>query len=274
MPDEQVIAAPADSEQSDNTADVEGAEPSETEVDETGDTPAEPVKENRVQKRIDEITRARRQAEQDAEYWRKVATGEIRQSVAPAPVQEALPPGLAPKPRLDDFEDYDQYTEALGEWAAEKTLAKREFAEQQKKANEAKQAVAKTYQERVEVARTKYPDWDEVVAVNDVNLLNSTIDAIVESEQGPDISYHLLTNPSEAARIKGLSPIQQIKEIARLEAKFSSAPTAPVKRVSQAPTPINALGGSDKGIMDIDKLDGDEWAKAERERVRKLGRRY
>lgn len=268
---EQVVEEtnePADAEPSEPT-EIEGAEPSE--VDEPAGKPV--VKENRVQKRIDEITREKHEARQEAEYWRKVATGEIKPQAQPAPVQEALPPGLPPKPKLDDFDDYDQYTEALGEWAAEKTIAKREFAAQQKKAHETKQTVVKSYQERVETAKTKYADWDDVIATGNVTVTDTTLEAILESEQGPDISYHLLSNPTEAARLNGLSQIQQIKEIARLEAKFSSTP-APVKRVTQAPTPINALGGGDKGIVDMDKLEGEEWAKAERERVKKLGRRY
>lgn len=259
-------AEPAAAEPADNTDEPSGAEPTEPE--------APKPKENRVQARIDEITRARRNAEAEAEYWRNVATGGTKQpQQAAQPEPEALPPGFPTKPTIDQFDDYDQYVEALGEWSAEKTIAKREYAASRKQHEQAQQTVRETYSKRVEAAKVKYADWDEVVALSDVAVTNTTLDAILESEQGPDISYFLLTNPAEAARLRGLSQIQQIKEIAKLETKFAGA-TAPVKRVTQAPAPINAIGGSDKGILDMDKLEGEEWAKAERERVRKLGRRY
>lgn len=262
MEETEVIEEPTEAEPSEESEQIEDSEPS----------PEPPKKENKVQARIDEITRARRQAEAEAEYWRKVATE--KQPIAPEPArQEILPPNFPAKPTVDQFEDYDTYVEALGEWSAERTIAKREYARQQQQQQEAQQTARQTYAQRVEAAKAKYADWDEVVAVNDVHVTNVTLEAILESEQGPDISYYLLSNPQEADRLNKMSQIQQLKEIGKLETKMSQT-AAPVKRVSQAPKPINPSGGTDAGIVDMDKLEGEAWAAAERERVRKLGRRY
>lgn len=261
-----------------NTTGAEPAEVVETPEEHADESPAA-KKENRVQKRIDEITREKYEAKQEAEYWRKVATGEIRPQETlqqPAPAKPAVElPGLPPRPKSEDFEDYEDFVEALGEWSAEKVNVKKEIAAAQKQEQERRQTTFNTYQEKINAAKTKYTDWDDVIAIAP-NLVypQTTVDAIVESDQGADIQYYLCANEAEAARIHKLSPIQQIKEIAKLEVKLLKPSEPPAKRVTQAPQPINAIGGNDAGILDIDKLEGEAWIAAERARVAKLGRRY
>lgn len=244
-------------------------------------TPAEPAaepeppKENKVQKRIDEITRARRHAEQEADYWRRVAKGEIQQQPQ-TPAQPEAIPGLPPKPSFDQFDDYDAYVEALGEWSAEKTLLARDHKQRQAAAQKERDGVVNSHLDRVDAVRgTKYADWDDVVAdASHVRFNDGTLAAILESDQSADISYHLMKNDAEYQRIIGLSPLQQIKEIARLEDKFKAAP--PPKRITQAPTPLNPLGGgTDANLQkDPDKMSDEEWLAWDRARLAKLGRRY
>lgn len=258
------------------TEQEEGAEPSEQEG-----TPANPAaepepKRNKVQERIDEITRARRQAEADAEYWRKVATGEIKppqQEVQPQ--GDFIPPGYPAEPTLDAFDDYDQYNRALVRWEAGRIIAERDHSAQQVQKQTAQQAVFKTHAERMEAAKEKYADIDEVVALApDCQFNQDAFNAILESEQSADIVYHLSKNAKEAERIAALPPVKQIMEIARLEDKFKATPQ-PVKRVSQAPAPLNPVGSTgDPATKDPDKMSDEEWLAYERKRLAALGRRY
>lgn len=199
----------------------------------------------------------------------------------PDPVAQAgfVPPGLSPKPQLDQFEDYDQYVEALGAWGAEKTILTREYTAQQTQKQTAQQAVFKTHAERMEAAKEKYADLDDVMALApDCQFNQDAFAAILESEQSADIVYHLSKNAKEAERIAALPPVKQIMEIARLEDKFKATPAQPVKRVSQAPAPINTLGGAGADVLAGKEPDAatdpDGWLKWEKARVAKLGRRY
>lgn len=247
--------------------------------DPSADPAAEPAhKENKVQKRIDEITRARRQAEAEADYWRKVATGEI-QPPKQEPVQpqgDFIPPGYPAEPTLDAFDDYDQYNRALVRWEAGRIIAERDHTAQQAQKQTAQQAVFKTHVERMEAAKEKYADLDEVLALApDCQFNQDAFNAILESDQSADIVYHLSKHAKEAERIAAMPPVKQIMEIARLEDKFKAAPAQPVKRVSQAPTPLNPIGGGgDPAPKDPDKMSDEEWLAYERKRVQALGRRY
>jgi len=254
---------------------AEGAEPAPAEVPDP-----EAAKQKGVQKRIDEITRARRQAESEAEYWRKVATGEIRppqqQAQQPQPEPEDfVPPGFPPEPNLDAFDDYEKYNRALVRWEAGRIIAARDYQSEQSKVHAAKQTVIRGHAARMDAARAKYQDLDEVIDAADVVFPQSTFDVIVESDQSAEIAYHLAKNPAESARIAALSHVQQIKELARLEDKFKATTPQPIKRVSQAPTPISALGGNGEiAGKDPEKMSDEEWLAYERNRVAKLGRRY
>ena len=254
---------------------AEDAEPAPAEVPDP-----EAAKQKGVQKRIDEITRARRQAESEAEYWRKVATGEIRppqqQAQQPQPEPEDfVPPGFPPEPNLDAFDDYEKYNRALVRWEAGRIIAARDYQSEQSKVHAAKQTVIRGHAARMDAARAKYQDLDEVIDAADVVFPQSTFDVIVESDQSAEIAYHLAKNPAESARIAALSHVQQIKELARLEDKFKATTPQPIKRVSQAPTPISALGGNGEiAGKDPEKMSDEEWLAYERNRVAKLGRRY
>jgi len=279
MEDEQIVdpvepQEPTEPEASEPTEPIEGAEPSTDEPAEPTPVPAK--KENRVQARIDEITREKYAAKQEAEYWKKVATGEIKPQPAPQPVHQPTLaiPNLPPEPNQDDFEDWNDYNKALAIWGGKVALAEQTFTTQQKQQQEAQQAVYKTHQDRVTAAKAKYPDFDEVVALApDIRFNDLSYGAILESDQSADLQYYFSSKPEEAARINALLPVQQIKEIAKLETKFAST-AQPVKRATQAPQPINPIGGSGSGVVDPDKMTDEQWIEHERKRLAAMGRRY
>jgi hypothetical protein len=99
-------------------------------------------------------------------------------------------------------------------------------------------------------------------------------DVIRASEIGPELAYHLGTNPSEASRIAKMSPYLQAKEIGRLEGKLLSEP--PARKTSSAPAPITPVRpkGSPPVIDTTDpraaeQLSVSEWIAKENERERK-----
>ena len=97
------------------------------------------------------------------------------------------------------------------------------------------------------------PDFDDLVAASDVVVNNAVRDAILESDVGPKILYHLAENNDLAKKIAGLSPNAALREIGKLEARFEAKPetkqTAPVVK-SKAPAPIQPIRGG-KNTPDV-----------------------
>ena len=226
-----------------------------------------------VQGRIDELTRAKYEAEREAAYWRG------RAGVNTDPAQAPPPPAAqaaAPKPTPDQFDDYGSYIEALTDWKASdqvrKALSERDQAEQQRQQAQQQDQRAKTWAERQESTRKAMPDYDEVLASADTPVAPHLVDLLLDSDHGPAIAYHLAKHPNEAQRLNGLSPLGAARELGRLEASLStkaaSAQAAPVKPISQAPAPVrpisaSASSGSTKSPSDMSQSEYEAWRKTQ-----------
>jgi len=193
--------------------------------------------------RIDELTAKRREAEREAEYWKAKA---LQAPTTPAPAPQATPEEQEPDPA--DYEHGEMDAGFIRDHAT--FHATKAFEERLAKLNrERAEASAQTaWQAKEEAAQTKYPDYREKVvdgaARQAWDCTQDMATAIRESDLGPDLAYHLATNPGEARRIASLSPHSQIRELGKLEAQLS-APAAPQpKLVSSAPDPIPAVRGN------------------------------
>ena len=178
---------------------------------------------------------------------------------AQPPVQPATP--VAP----EQFESTDAYVEALAAQKAEQLLAQREQQKQQS-------ALLESYHDKEEKAREKYDDFAQVAYNPNLPITDVMAQSIQSSDIGPEMAYHLGANPKEAERISRLSPILQAKEIGKLEAKLAADP--PVKKTSNAPTPISPITARSMGSPAYDTTDPrsiktmstSEWIEADRQR--------
>ena len=174
----------------------------------------------------------------------------------------------APIQSADQFESTEAYADALAYQKAEQLIAQREAAKQQTQ-------VLESYHEKEEEARSKYEDFEQVAYNPKLPITNVMAEAIQSSDIGPELAYHLGTNPKEAERISRLSPLSQAKEIGRIEAKLAADP--PVKRTSSAPAPISPVSARSTGSPAYDTTDprsiktmtDSQWIEAERARQRK-----
>lgn len=229
---------------------------------------SEPVVENeekvieepkpKVKMRFDEVTKQRDLAKQEAEQAR-IRTQELEQELK-AIKSQAVPKEQSrdEKPRPDQFVDAFEYAEALADWSAENAVmrARQEDVEKMKQAERAK--VIEGWNKKLEVTKSELPDFDDMVASSDVVVSDQVRDAILESDVGPRILYHLAENQELAEKISKSSLITALREIGKLEAKFEK--TEPVKSVAQkskAPAPISPIkaGTSEQAIItDTDKM--------------------
>lgn len=246
--------------EAETTEEVE-TEESATSEETTEETSAEPPKKSKgVQKRLDEITRLRYEAERRAEqerqeriYWQQKAIGEQKPAV---PVN---------KPTVDQYGTYEDYLEALSDWKVEQRLSTERAERERQAQEESKRNKSLTYAERVEKALTKYEDYEQIAHGRHWPMTDDMQEAILESEMGPDIAYYLGNNPEEAARISRLSPAAQNRELGKLEAKLSLP--YPKPKTTTAPPPIEASGSKAKAQKRPEEMSDKEFADWRRRQI-------
>jgi len=185
--------------------------------------------------------------------------------------QKSRPELAAPPPTLrpDDFDNAQNYAEAIAEQKAQEILAQRQVDAE-------RQATVEAYHDREEDARTKYDDFEQVAYNPKLPITEVMAQTIQASEIGPDVIYHLGSNPKEAERIAKLSPFLQAREIGKIEARMATNP--PAKRTTAAPAPIAPVTARTTGSPAYDTTDPrsvknmstSEWIEAERLRQRKV----
>jgi hypothetical protein len=256
--------SPADTEAVEETpepvAEDEQSEPKEAEKE--ANQEGERKQNPKLEKRFSEITKQREEARQDAQRERQ-ARVDLEQRLAALeqqrqPQQQSY---IDQEPQPSQFADAFEYAKALAEFSTEKALAERDRQVEQAREQEAQQKIIQSWAQKVQDAKAELPDFDDLVASSDVVVNNAVRDAILESDVGPRILYHLAENNDLAKKIASLSPNAALREIGRLEAKFEAKPdtkqTAPVVR-SKAPAPIQPIRGG-QGQPDVPMSANGEW---------------
>ena len=256
--------SPADTEAVEETpepvAEDEQSEPKEAEKE--ANQEGERKQNPKLEKRFSEITKQREEARQEAQRERQ-ARVDLEQRLAALeqqrqPQQQSY---IDQEPQPSQFADAFEYAKALAEFSTEKALAERDRQVAQAREQEAQQKIIQSWAQKVQDAKAELPDFDDLVASSDVVVNNAVRDAILESDVGPRILYHLAENNDLAKKIASLSPNAALREIGRLEARFEvkaeTKQTAPVVR-SKAPAPIQPIRGG-QGQPDIPMSANGEW---------------
>ena len=214
----------------------------------------------KLERRFSEITKQREEARKEAQQERQAREAlEARLAVL-----ERQPAPQAPKvdeePQPSQFNDAFEYAKALAEYTADKRIGEMKRQEAEERQAQERQKVIETWASKVQAAKASMPDFDDIVASSDVVVNDDIRDAILESDVGPQILYHLAENDDVAKRIAGLSPKQALREIGKLEARFEVKETAPETKPivrSKAPAPIQPLRGSNPA--DVPLSANGEW---------------
>ena len=122
------------------------------------------------------------------------------------------------------------------------------------------QAIVDAWSAAVADVAAAIPDWHQVVGASKVPTTPAMDQAIMESENGPEIAYYLAKHPAEAMRIYQLSPKAQEREIIRLESKAAGIATTTTRQ--SAPAPIKPIPAAAKAVLS----PADEYRKWEAER--------
>jgi hypothetical protein len=246
----EIDAEPVAVEEAEPVAEEDQSEPKEAEKE--ANQEGERKQNPKLEKRFSEITKQREEARQEAQKEREARMA-LEQRLSALEQQKPEKVNVDQEPQPSQFNDAFEYAKALAEYSTEKALAERDRQVAQAKEQEAQHKIIESWAQKVQEAKAELPDFDDMVASSDVVVNNDVRDAILESDVGPKILYHLAENSDLAKRISGLSTNAALREIGKLEARFEAKPeikqTAPVVK-SKAPTPIQPIRGG-QGQADI-----------------------
>jgi hypothetical protein len=240
-----------DSTEADKSEPVESQDASEPDeqkeaaTDETKEPEKETKPKKRIQERFEDITKKRNEALAEASRERaereklEARLKEYEQKTAPAKVD------VDAEPKPEQFTDAFEYAKALAEFSTEKALQNRDKQEAEKKVAAERELTHKAWADRVNAAKADLPDFEDMVTSSEVAVSNDVRDAIMESDVGPQVLYHLAENPEFAEKLSKMSTITALREIGKLEARFEKQ--EPEKKAvatkSRASAPINPIRG-------------------------------
>lgn len=250
----------------------DGNEPEPTQGADSAPAATQPSEDTdlpkKVQSRFDELTELRRNAERDRDYWREQAQRAPRQEPTP-PVSE---PPAAGKTLADFAYDESKYQDYLFKQAEARAVAAAEKVLTQKQTETARVQTVTAHREREAEFAKKVSDYFEIAHY--APITESMAEIIMDSDISAELAYHLGKNRQVALNLSRLSPLQQAREIGRIEAKLAAKPTP--ASTSNAPPPAPRLGGaSDAGTgakpdtPDSDKLSDAEWTRRRTQQVAK-----
>jgi hypothetical protein len=173
-------------------------------------------------------------------------------------------------PDPDKFDTVAEYTRALFKYerAQEKKAEAQAKADEDAKAKQ--QELGASFNKRLETFKETTEDFDDVVqlGIKSPHKLDPNAQyALIESEYSAQIMYDLAKNLPELERISKLSPTQQIKELGKLETRYTTEPVKEVKKQSNAPAPITPIKA--KGTTVTKSLSDPNLSQKEYEAIRR-----
>ncbi len=243
-------------------AESEAEKPTETPPEKPGETDEQREKRRearRFERRLDKARRREATALAQAEALAR-ENEELR--------RKAIPEDTEGMPKIEDFDyDGDKYGAAMRDWTEKRVTAR--IAEQQRNqtAEQMHGNLMSKWEQATEAASDKFEDFAEVVGELQPNSPMAI--AIMESENGPEVAYHLAKNVKEFERIAALPPVSQVREIGRLEAKLlaPAVETPPTPSKAPAPTEPVSTGPAVKSDVPSEEDDFGTWMRKRQKQV-------
>lgn len=209
------------------------------------------------QERVNEITRARREAERQRDFYRQQL-----ESMQTQPQQHYQPQSNDRPPSLQDFQTVEDWGAAIADYSARQALTQAEQRFQQRDQQYTQHQLAQQFQQKEAAYAASVPDYMERVEelASSVPMPNELLMAISQSDHGPAIAYHLAQHLDVADRLARMNPVAAAVEIGRIEARISAP--KPNKPVTQAPAPVPTLGGSSVVGKDLGAMSYEDYKRA------------
>ena len=217
----------------------------------------------KLEKRFSDLTKQREDARKEAQQERDARQKlEQRLAVLESPPKPNVPVVDDYEPQPSQFADAFEYAKALTDYGIDKRVEQMKREEVEAKKAQEHQKVIDAWGEKVQKAKTRLPDFDEMLSsANNVMLHEDIHEAILESDVGAEIAYHLAENEELAKKISSMSPKAALRQIGKLEAQFEVKPESPKTETvvrSKAPAPISPIRGV-SNTNDVPMTSAGEW---------------
>lgn len=183
--------------------------------------------------------------------------------VAPVVEKKDEAPKEAQRPKRTEFaqteEGQQSYEDALLAWGVEKATKEKYSKEAEQAERTRQEELLSNYGAQIEEAKEAHEDWDDLqekFETNDVFIGHATQLAILELENGAEVTYYLMRHPVKAAELGKMSQVAAVMEVGRLSVRLKTGAPAPgeasgseapaVKQKPKVPAPVRTVstGGS------------------------------
>lgn len=219
---------------------------------------ADKPKKSRAQKRIDKITREREDERRKNEQLQRQVDELTKGKQGDSKNEDA--------PNEGDFDTYDEYLTALDEYdsksdqQSEDKGSKADDQEGENTLTDSQKTAQGILREKIGDGIDKYENFEEVALSEDVAITGEMVEALADCDDPLKVMYYLGQNKEQALEIAGKTPVQQAREIAKLDLTVKVTPPKPTKTTTAA-DPISPVHGSDsqqKAIGDMSFKEYEE----------------
>ncbi len=150
-----------------------------------------------------------------------------------APTAAPAPPA-DPEPDVAQFDDYNKFVKQQARWEARQELAD---AHQRQQQAQQEAQWAQSWKQRIDTAKQAHADFEAVALSTPVPWQpGSVVDQFIrEDDNGPEILYHLQSNPAERDSLGQMTVLQASKHLALLSQRLLSPSPAAAGSNGAAP---------------------------------------
>lgn len=263
----------------------EDSEASQTDGDDSSDEielSANDKKPKRgFKKRIDKLNAKLSEAQAQAEHWRREALRVKPEEKQPEEIQ--VVPAAKSEPNPDDYETSTEFYRAHARWAAQEEIRAVKETERQEKMRLEAESKKTSFQSKVQDFQKAHDDFDDVIAdVDDIMMSPAISQAILESDNGPELMYELAKNKKEYERICSLPPFESVRALGRFEAKYLSQPseektvskTITTTKAPPPPKPISSSSANGRKSIWDDNISQAEYERMRSEQEKRRATNY
>jgi hypothetical protein len=222
--------------------------------------------QDKIQRRIDTLTREKYDKAREADYWKNLAMERQK----PEPKQEPEKVNKAPTLAENEY-DEAKYQAALIEWTRAEARAAALEEVKSERAKEQEQARVKSFKQREAEFISATPDYQEkVYSSANTFFTNDVVRLMAESSDGPAVAYYLANNRELGEQISSLPLTAAAREIGKIEARLEKAKEVRPPVVSKAPAPppkVDAVEPDIKKGLDDPNLSDKEFAAIRRRQI-------
>ena len=244
--EEVIEETPVSDEVVDESLDTDGEE--EALEEPGGEAEVEEKVPKGVQKRLDKMTREK--------YEERAKTEAVRKELEELKKRDEAVAAKEEPPKREEYEEYEDYVADKAAFSAKQAVRDEMRVDAEKKVASERQATLEksfaAHEGRVKTFKEKITDFEEIAYGDHILPIMRgaphLAQLVVQSDQGPQIAYHLGSNPEVAEKIAAMPMHLAAKEIGKIEARLETVPKP--KNQSKAPEPIKPVKGKDAGVVE------------------------